>query len=34
MSAVVTDTHALVWLLIDPGKLSGPATTAFQEAID
>ena len=32
MSAVVTDTHSLLWYLNDSGKLSSDALTAFEEA--
>ena len=32
MSAVVTDTHSLLWFLNDSGKLSSDALTAFENA--
>lgn len=32
MSAVVTDTHALLWYLSDSAKLSSKAVAAFDEA--
>ncbi|HKV40548.1 MAG TPA: type II toxin-antitoxin system VapC family toxin [Blastocatellia bacterium] len=34
MSALASDTHALVWLLVEPAKLSIAATSAFQQAVD
>ena len=34
MSAVIADTHALVWLLAEPAKLSAPALDAFNQAVD
>jgi PIN domain nuclease of toxin-antitoxin system len=30
--SVVTDTHAVLWYLLDPPALSGPATAAFRAA--
>lgn len=32
MSAIVTDTHAAIWYLLAPEKLSSAATTAFDGA--
>lgn len=32
MSSVVTDTHALLWHLLDPGLLSPPTAAAFRDA--
>jgi len=32
MSAVVADTHALIWYLLDPPKLSSKALSAMREA--
>jgi PIN domain nuclease of toxin-antitoxin system len=32
MSAVVTDTHALIWYLFEPRQLSEPARIAFRAA--
>lgn len=32
MGAVVADTHTLVWYLVDPARLSGPASVALEEA--
>jgi PIN domain nuclease of toxin-antitoxin system len=34
MAAVVTDTHALVWYLVEPKKLSSAAKDAFEQATD
>ena len=34
MSAVIADTHALVWLLAEPAKLSAPALDAFNQTVD
>lgn len=28
---LLIDTHTLIWAMDDPGKLSGPATTALQD---
>jgi PIN domain nuclease of toxin-antitoxin system len=33
MSAVVLDTHALIWMLVDPPKLSSAATDAIKQAV-
>src|SRR2546427_9355386 len=33
MGAVVTDTHALIWSLFEPQRLSSAALTAFEQAI-
>ncbi|MEW6737348.1 MAG: type II toxin-antitoxin system VapC family toxin [Acidobacteriota bacterium] len=32
MSAILTDTHALLWYLLEPSKLSAPAHTAMHAA--
>jgi PIN domain nuclease of toxin-antitoxin system len=33
MSALVFDTHALIWMLVDPPKLSSTATDAIKQAV-
>lgn len=33
MPGIVTDTHAIVWYLLDDPKLSGPARTAIDAAV-
>ena len=34
MASVVADTHALVWYLVDPARLSPVASAALDEAVD
>jgi PIN domain nuclease of toxin-antitoxin system len=34
MKSVVTDTHAIVWYLFAPTRLSRPAETALDDAVD
>jgi PIN domain nuclease of toxin-antitoxin system len=34
LSAVVADTHALIWFLMEPARLSPPAGAALQAAAD
>ena len=34
MSAVVVDTHALIWMLSEPSKLSPAAVNAIKRAVD
>ncbi len=33
MGAVAADTHALLWYLFDPGRLSQPASAALDQAV-
>lgn len=32
MGAIVVDTHAIVWYLVEPDRLSQPASDAFDQA--
>ena len=34
MAGVVADTHALVWYLVEPGRLSTTASAALDAAVD
>ncbi len=34
MSAIIIDTHALIWMLVNPPKLSSAATSAIKQAVN